>query len=245
MDGCTRQNPAYRLATERPRFGGAFLVRHPPRGGAGRGLGSAEFDALHVGVAVENGNGSALAAPTAPTSYQRPVESCRCNRRSSDASSAAPATGRSSGYSPTRWPSGSSSRRRPAATTRRGPGASPGSCSATSAGYRCRLQLDDPRRGGACLRSARCGHGPSDRRVRWRGRSGAHGRRRTRHGPSAAGRPAGRPRRFPADDVPGRDVRRILPETGAVSARADAIPEASRKRPGARDATSSAAGNRR
>ena len=26
MDGCTRQNPAYRLATEKPRFGGAFLL---------------------------------------------------------------------------------------------------------------------------------------------------------------------------------------------------------------------------
>src|SRR4051794_34787799 len=35
MDGCARQNPAYRLATERPRFGGAFLFglareRHLP-----------------------------------------------------------------------------------------------------------------------------------------------------------------------------------------------------------------------
>ena len=27
MDGCTRQDPAYRPATERPRFGGAFLFR--------------------------------------------------------------------------------------------------------------------------------------------------------------------------------------------------------------------------
>ena len=34
MDGCTRQDPAYRPATERPRFGGAFLLR---RCGGARG----------------------------------------------------------------------------------------------------------------------------------------------------------------------------------------------------------------
>src|SRR4051812_21631671 len=27
MDGCSRQNPAYRFAKEKPRSGGAFLVR--------------------------------------------------------------------------------------------------------------------------------------------------------------------------------------------------------------------------
>lgn len=30
MDGCSRQNPAYRLAKERPCFGGAFLLRRTP-----------------------------------------------------------------------------------------------------------------------------------------------------------------------------------------------------------------------
>src|SRR4051794_9199322 len=33
MDGCSRQNPAYRFAKEKPRFGGAFLVGRRPAAG--------------------------------------------------------------------------------------------------------------------------------------------------------------------------------------------------------------------
>src|SRR5690242_18635335 len=40
MDGCSRQDPAYRPATERPRPGGASLLLSPePRGGTSQGSG--------------------------------------------------------------------------------------------------------------------------------------------------------------------------------------------------------------
>src|SRR4051812_49078779 len=52
MDGCPRQNPAYRPATERPRSGGASLCR-------GRGLGRAvELDL--------DGDARVLVAPGLP-----------------------------------------------------------------------------------------------------------------------------------------------------------------------------------
>src|ERR1035437_7765964 len=48
MDGCSRQDPAYRPATEKPRSGGAFLLIGPDPGMPARSAGRRRTDAARL-----------------------------------------------------------------------------------------------------------------------------------------------------------------------------------------------------